>query len=933
MNTLLLPNVKVSQAPNAPSKEFSSYKPSSFKTKSLRTFMRQKSPHFLKKERVQVLSSAVKSLPSSGNQEHLLAALNTLENETKGPDSSNEFAKSSSSRMATTSTLRGTGYVENDRMKVIQNLKVQESTNAMTYKRDVAKSLIKIGKAMNMSYTDRIHNLTGRQGESMIGLITLRALLQLQLNIDLTAKQIELIMIYFDHERRGEINLNDLIGTAQLYYDKWKRRQEENQLTKRVVINKLEHKERRKYYQQRVQDQESSRSYILSETLEVVKIASYDLIMSKSIKLFSLDRRLIMNSTLFQEMLLEFNILLTSKARKVLEERYNYDRPGSIDYLLFKNEFISLGAEVMIQNGQFDLLDDFILALSRSASTTTRRTSPLRSLSTYQPNDTVESTFSDQNLCTRSIFSATSHSASGESASSALSRDIYTSGRGRDKRNILKSLKDYTFYTRSPQGKRRNSQDKSPVKDHLDTSSTFEDNPSIWSDDKEGNGLFANSIDSFNSISSFEKSPDQKVLDAFLVAVSEGGRKRVSSPEPVSLSSSVKPSSPDLDTLFSSNSLDGYTSTGAGNGIWLNDQEKEYSFSSRSPQGKRRGYTDDRLCKHRLDSLSYDSPHSREDSRVDTGSGAYESDSSLRTNPSEAKSYVDNDSPIKYSFLTHNEDGSRIPSREPSGEVLNQVPRSSSKNLWDRSCRVYTPNNPSLSRSLSRSPSRSTSPRNIPQKEDHFPSRNIPQKEDHFPSRNISQKEECSITDHFPSRESSLTGSPQRDIFCDPRKSTIQEENTDGGDILSSEIDETDESRNNKNGKQDENEKFEMVERGVVEDNDMGIGTNIDKKASFCSSTTKNSYMESIHESFEISPKGSTENEKYGEENSLVAETISISMISQKLISERNEGKEKPTTANTDICSDCGEAEGDHDSVIGDVLGDKAMSLSTFLKL
>lgn len=124
-----------------------------------------------------------------------------------------------------------------------------------------------------------------------------------------------------------------------------------------------------------------------------------------------------------------------------------------------------------------------------------------------------------------------------------------------------------------------------------------------------------------------------------------------------------------------------------------------------------------------------------------------------------------------------------------------------------------------------------------------------------------------------------------------------------------------------------------MVERGVVEDNDMGIGTNIDKKASFCSSTTKNSYMESIHESFEISPKGSTENEKYGEENSLVAETISISMISQKLISERNEGKEKPTTANTDICSDCGEAEGDHDSVIGDVLGDKAMSLSTFLKL
>jgi hypothetical protein len=168
MNTLLLPNVKVSQAPNAPSKESSPYKPNPCKTKSLRTFMRQKSPHFLKKERV--LSSAVKSLPPSGNQGHLLIALNMPENKTEEPHFLDVFKERSSSLMATTSTLRGAGYVENDRMKIIQNLKlykekiygtVQESPNAMTYKRDIAKILIKIGKAMNLSYTDRIHNLTG----------------------------------------------------------------------------------------------------------------------------------------------------------------------------------------------------------------------------------------------------------------------------------------------------------------------------------------------------------------------------------------------------------------------------------------------------------------------------------------------------------------------------------------------------------------------------------------------------------------------------------------------------------------------------------------------------------------------------------------------------------------------------------------------------
>jgi hypothetical protein len=117
-----------------------------------------------------------------------------------------------------------------------------------------------------------------------------------------------------------------------------------------------------------------------------------------------------------------------------------------------------------------------------------------------------------------------------------------------------------------------------------------------------------------------------------------------------------------------------------------------------------------------------------------------------------------------------------------------------------------------------------------------------------------------------------------------------------------------------------------MFEKGVGEDNDMGIGTNIDEEASFRSPTVTNSYMESIRESSEISAKGSAENEKYGEENSLAADTVSISMISQKLISERNRGKEKPTTANTDVCSDCGEAEGDPVSTIGDVVGNNSLN-------
>lgn len=239
----------------------------------------------------------------------------------------------------------------------------------------------------------------------MIGLITLRTLLQMQLKINLSTKQIELIMIYFDHENRGEINLNDVIGTAQLYYDKWRRRKDDDSLTDKIVIDKLKCRQRRKIYNQKLHEQKLSKSHLLLEVMEALKAASYNLIISKNIKLLSLDRRLIMNSALFQESLVDFDIYLASpKARKALEERYCYDRPGNIDFLLFKNEFLSLGAEVMIQKGQNDLLEAFVYALSGSTSSTATSTSLPQSSSTFEPNDSTTSEaalFADQNLHTR----------------------------------------------------------------------------------------------------------------------------------------------------------------------------------------------------------------------------------------------------------------------------------------------------------------------------------------------------------------------------------------------------------------------------------------------------------------------------------------------------------------------------------------------------
>lgn len=61
-----------------------------------------------------------------------------------------------------------------------------------------------------------------------------------------------------------------------------------------------------------------------------------------------------------------------------------------------------------------------------------------------------------------------------------------------------------------------------------------------------------------------------------MVAVSEGGRKHAQSPASALPSSHESPLNISLSSHYDDG--DGFVSTGAGNGIWLNDQQKEYTF-------------------------------------------------------------------------------------------------------------------------------------------------------------------------------------------------------------------------------------------------------------------------------------------------------------------------------------------------------------------
>ena len=61
---------------------------------------------------------------------------------------------------------------------------------------------------------------------------------------------------------------------------------------------------------------------ISMKVLNILRDASYKLVVSKRNDILGLPRRVIMNSTLFQEMLVDFGVLLTLRERKTLELRF-----------------------------------------------------------------------------------------------------------------------------------------------------------------------------------------------------------------------------------------------------------------------------------------------------------------------------------------------------------------------------------------------------------------------------------------------------------------------------------------------------------------------------------------------------------------------------------------------------------------------------------
>ena len=188
-----------------------------------------------------------------------------------------------------------------------------------------------------------------RGKHEILGLIAFRSRLYAEFKIDLPTKEIELLMSHFDPQKKDEIDLNLVLGSAQLNYDKWKKGKQDLKGIKKLDSVRQHRLEQRQIHLSKRSEGIQKSSEMLANILNILKEHSFNLLITKDTRLTAQSRRLVMNSSLFQALLDDLGIRLSSKERKLLEERYIHTKAGTIDFLKFKSEFLTLGAEMLLQ--------------------------------------------------------------------------------------------------------------------------------------------------------------------------------------------------------------------------------------------------------------------------------------------------------------------------------------------------------------------------------------------------------------------------------------------------------------------------------------------------------------------------------------------------------------------------------------------------------
>ena len=226
--------------------------------------------------------------------------------------------------------------------------------------------LKKVGKAMYESKDFKLlgYDLTGRGGKTeLLGPTLVRERLLSDFKLSLTTKEVTEIMLKFDPEIRGVVDLLAILGSAKCLYDQKldldasKRADKKKELDKKLLL-----KQRAEHY-----DKMESPSAIYDATqiiLEKLKHFSFEAMRTRKSRILHACRTRLYPAE-FQTLLLELGVILSSRQIRILQKRYWIGQTDMVDISHFKSEFISLGKNMLKEIRKAEALEAFINTLSK----------------------------------------------------------------------------------------------------------------------------------------------------------------------------------------------------------------------------------------------------------------------------------------------------------------------------------------------------------------------------------------------------------------------------------------------------------------------------------------------------------------------------------------------------------------------------------------
>ena len=238
---------------------------------------------------------------------------------------------------------------------------------------DAIAVLNRIGHGMHLNPAqEQNYDLSGRGVVERVPPTSLIARLHAEFKVHISTSEIATLMKKFDIDKRGVVDIVDVLGSAKnvysktIYDDNMEEIQRETEVQKKLLV------EKRAEFKAKLGGKEVDGTEIegtlkkdtMKSIIEKLSMAAYDAIRLKALKPLN-SCRLKLSPFEFKNLLVTLDCKLCARESFLLERRYFQGQTGTIDAAMFRSEFIALGKDMIRDSRRADAMQSFIKALSR----------------------------------------------------------------------------------------------------------------------------------------------------------------------------------------------------------------------------------------------------------------------------------------------------------------------------------------------------------------------------------------------------------------------------------------------------------------------------------------------------------------------------------------------------------------------------------------